>query len=239
MVKAASGVCVSYRVGTDGAIWGSQQGSAGGTYGAWGRVSGTGMFTGRPKATLTMEDTIAVYALGVDRNVWGVGQDSPGAAFGPWSVIGTNYADVDFASAPSPVSVATGATVLYALGADGWIWGCQASAGGTFGAWGHIGDHGGFVGQPTALTAPNGTIVIYARGTDNEIHTIGQSRIGATFNPWSIVGTNTAPLTGDPSAILNDNRTLVIHSPGSDDWIWGTSQTSAGGSFGNWIHVGG
>lgn len=240
MVKAASGVCVSYRVGADGAVWGSQQSGAGGTYGRWGRVSGTGMFTGRPAATLKVDDTIAVYALGVDRKVWGVGQASPGAGFGPWGRIGTNHADVDFASAPSPVSVASGFIVLYALGLDGWIWGCQAPAGGTFGSWGHIGDRDGFVGQPTAMTAPNGTIAIYARRTDNKIYKIGQSRIGAAFGPWDMVGTNAADVdfVTEPSVAIAADGSTRLYALGADGWIWGC-QAPLSGNFGAWERIGG
>jgi hypothetical protein len=239
MIKAASGVMVSYRVAADGALWGSQQGSPGGSYGAWGRLSDPGMFTGSPTGMLTALDTIAIHALGVDRKVWAVGQPRPGAAFGPWTVVGTNAADVDLASSPSPVVAANGATVLYALGTDGWIWGCQAPVGGTYGAWGRIGDHGGFVDTPAAMVNPNGTIAVYARGTDNAIHTIGQNRVGGAFGPWSLVGVN-APdvaLAGPASPVIAANGTVVLYALGADGWIWGC-QIPLGGTFNDWRQIG-
>ncbi|MCW3845500.1 LamG domain-containing protein, partial [Micromonospora yasonensis] len=242
VLKAASGALVTYRRGADGWIWGSQQATAGGSFGGWMRIGNRSGFIGSPSVLKAADGTLVIYARGIDNQMYGVGQPSVGAAFSNWKSIGTGAPATGFASDPSVVLAPSGTLVIYARGADGWVWGTnQTAVGGAFGPWLRIGGGGsGVASKPQALLAANGTIVIYARGTDNLIHGVGQPSPGAAFGMWGTMG-DRWPLSrfvGDPAALLDPNNRLALYARDADGKIWSTAQGTTGGSFGNWSVVG-
>ncbi|SBT42707.1 Concanavalin A-like lectin/glucanases superfamily protein [Micromonospora auratinigra] len=241
VLKAASGALVTYRRGADGWIWGSEQTTVGGNFGAWVRIGNRSGFIGSPSVAKAANGTLVIYARGVDNQMYGVGQPSVGAAFTDWKAIGTGAPAAGFASDTSALLTPAGTLAIYARGADGWVWGTnQAAAGAAFGAWTRIGKDGGIASKPYAMLGANGTIVIYARRTDNLVYGVGQVAQGSVFGTWAVMG-NRGPISrfaGEPTALLGANNLLTIYVRGGDGKIYSTIQDTTGGSFGNWSMVG-
>ncbi|WP_229397947.1 LamG-like jellyroll fold domain-containing protein [Micromonospora okii] len=241
-VKSTTGAVLAYRRGADGWIWGSQQSSAGGTFGPWMRIGDRSGFIGSPTALKGANGTIVLYARGIDNQVYGIGQPSVGAAFTTWRAIGTSPPAAGFASDPSAVLTSANTIGLYTRAADGWIWGtAQTAVGSSFGPWVRIGTGGaGITGRPTVIKAANGAVVIYARAGNGKIRGVNQSSAGAAFGAWVTFGTGepTGGFAGNPAALLGANGTLVLYVVGTDGKLYGAGQPSAGAPFGTWAAMG-
>ncbi|MEV6370183.1 LamG-like jellyroll fold domain-containing protein [Micromonospora musae] len=241
-ITGATGTVVAYPRGADIWIWGSGQGTVGGTFGHWVQIGNRSGFIGTPTGLQGANNTLVLYARGADNQIYGVGQPSVGAAFTSWGAVGAGQPAAGFASDPSAILTTNNTIAVYERGADGWIWGTnQATVGGVFGTWRRIGIGGaGVTGRPYVTKTANGAIVIYARAGGKKIHGVAQPSPGAAFGPWQTIGTAgpAAGFTSDPAPIQGANGTIVLYATGADGKIYGVGQPSPGSAFGAWSTVG-
>ncbi|MFF3851860.1 LamG-like jellyroll fold domain-containing protein [Micromonospora sp. NPDC002575] len=241
-VLTTSNTIALYARAADGWIWGTAQATVGGTFGPWVRIgTGGAGVTGRPTVTKAANGAIVIYARAGDKKMHGVSQPSPGAAFGSWVTVGTGGPTGGFTGDPATLLGANGTLVLYAVGADGKLYGAgQPSAGAAFGAWGVMGTgQPTFVGDPAALRTSNDRFVLYGRGTDGKVWGTQQSAVGGSFGTWSIMssGQPTDGFDSDPTAVLNGNNAITLLGRSTDGRIYKTDQPSAGAAFVAWAEI--
>ncbi|MEO3777022.1 LamG-like jellyroll fold domain-containing protein [Micromonospora sp. B11E3] len=231
-----------YARGADGWVWGTNQTTVGGTFGAWQRIGigGSGV-AGRPYVTKAANGAIVIYARGTDKKMHGVGQPSPGAAFGSWVTTGTGGPSAGFVGDPVTLVNANGTLATYATGADGRIYSAgQSTVGGAFGAWSLVGSgQPAFPGDPAPLMTSNDKIVIYGRGADGKIWGSQQSAVGGSFGTWAIINSD-QPAQGfesDPTAVLNGNDAITLLARTTDGRIFMTDQPAPGGGLRAWTEI--
>lgn len=104
---------------------------------------------------------------------------------------------------------------------------CRSSSGGT---WYVPVDLGGTVtGNPTATTAPDGTLRVFVRGADAALWMRSRTPSGV-WNPWFSLG---GTITTSPAATTRPDGTVVIVARGRDDALWTRTATTG------WVSLGG
>lgn len=92
------------------------------------------------------------------------------------------------------------------------------------------------VSGPGAATDANGNIMVYLRGTDNQVYQIVYN--GSAWLAWqSIGGPNAGTCVGAPAVAARSGRTDVFVR-GTDDQLWWKNWTAAGG-WTSWVALGG
>jgi hypothetical protein len=145
---------------------------------------------------------------------------------------------------PRPVSATTagqvalagnGTLVAFRIAGGSVLTARQTSPGSRFGAWTAIHPGPSFLGLPTAITATNGTVVVYARTADGRVLGSGQAGVGGAFGGWQTIGLglSTTP-TSDLSVILGVRGAIAMYTVGGDGNVWGTGQSRAGSTFSTW-----
>jgi hypothetical protein len=137
-----------------------------------------------------------------------------------------------------PVTLAgTGVLVAYRI-VGGTLFGSgQPVAGAAFGAWQAINPGLPLTGAPSALTAYNQTLVVYARTSSGQIVGNGQSYPGGGFTGWTTIGTGGPAMVSDPVPVLAANGALAVYALGADGNVWGSGQAAPGAAFSGWIQL--
>ena len=107
----------------------------------------------------------------------------------------------------------------------------QTAPGSLFGDWQQLSSGGNLVGRPSVVQFTDGTISVYARGTDGNVWAAGNTAAGGPFGDWGVVATGVA---GDPEVRLMQNNTLALYAVHPDGNVYGLGQPSLGASFGSW-----
>lgn len=142
------------------------------------------------------------------------------------------------APAHGPVVLAsTGVLAAYRLAAPDILGSSQALPGGAFGPWSALNRGPQFAGQPSALTASNGTLAVYALTAARQVFGDGQPRPGAAFTGWKPIGTSSPQLASDPVPLVAASGALVVYATAVDGNVWGTGQSREGHAFGPWLRL--
>lgn len=141
---------------------------------------------------------------------------------------------------PVALILKSGLIALYAVRADGQLWGTnQLVAGGAFNPWSVIGTDGGNLrGRASVLQLPSGQIVAYARTAAGIVVGAGQSSAGGAFSSWSPIGSAGNGIASDPTAILLENGIIAVYAATDAGTLSGTNQTVPGGAFSAWSTIG-
>uniref|UniRef100_A8M891 PLL-like beta propeller domain-containing protein n=1 Tax=Salinispora arenicola (strain CNS-205) TaxID=391037 RepID=A8M891_SALAI len=140
----------------------------------------------------------------------------------------------DAVSRDGVVVSSSGRISVYAVRADGDVWGrSQESPGGSFNAWQRLSTGGGFAGQVAVLRDDRDRVALYARRSGT-IFGASQQEVGGSFGVWGPIGTNGAGVTGDPRAVYASEGRIAIYATTSSGNVSGVTQTQAGGGFGSW-----
>lgn len=161
VVVSSAGRISVYAVRADGDVWGRSQGSPGGSFNAWQRLSTGGGFAGQVAVLRDDRDRVALYAR---RNgtIFGASQQEVGGSFGVWGSIGTNGAGVT--GDPRAVYASEGRIAIYATTSSGNVSGVtQTRAGGGFGSWQQLTSGGGYTGKPAAVVDSQQRVALYVR----------------------------------------------------------------------------
>lgn len=141
------------------------------------------------------------------------------------------------APAAGPVALRSDGTLIaFRISGGNVLSSGQSWPGSTFGPWGQLSNPGTtFVGQPTALLASNGALVVYARTSNGALLGAQQSSPGGAFTPWTTIGgTPTSALVTDPAVLVGNYGALVAYAIGADGNVWGSGQSRAGSAFSGW-----
>ncbi|HEX5502868.1 MAG TPA: choice-of-anchor D domain-containing protein, partial [Thermomicrobiales bacterium] len=145
-----------------------------------------------------------------------------GVAFAP-TAVGNRAATLLFtdnvADSPQRVALGGAGTPAPPSGPSGW------SA-----AWNPL---GGVLTDSPAAAGLNGTLYVFAAGTDHALY-VRSSADGAAFTPWRSLG---GILTAAPAAASNNGR-LYVFAKGSDSALYVMS-TADGASWTGWTRLGG
>jgi tyrosinase len=87
------------------------------------------------------------------------------------------------------------------------------------------------VGGPGAKLETGGRLVVFARGTDNNIWHRWQVTRNGNWSGWESVGAPPGGATSDPDAALNDPGGLVVFARGTDNSIWHAWQSKPDGNW--------
>jgi hypothetical protein len=143
-----------------------------------------------------------------------------------------------------PSAVPFGPAVLSSLGtlaayrtAGGNVLGAGQNSSGVWGTWTTINRGPSFIGQPTALIAANGTVVLYALSTTGHVLGDGQSRVGGSFSGWRTIGSGSPSLVSDPLVLMAKSGAIVMYAIASDGNVWGVGQSTPGQPFGSWVRL--
>jgi parallel beta-helix repeat protein len=167
LVFDAAGVLRAYiRLTADNKIYRSKM--QGGTWSAWAEVPGGGTTPSGPDAVL-FNGQVNVLVRGGDNQIY-YKIDEVGVTSG-WDNVGANYSDAQMTTPSSP-SAAVEGNKLY-ISVHGFNYGIYFKT--ITGSWSNRSLWTNIVGgttlsYPVAVINPNGTLAVYARGTDNQIH---------------------------------------------------------------------
>jgi hypothetical protein len=145
-------------------------------------LGGAGL-AGGPSAVVAPNGTVALFATHADGDLWEDNQTSSGSAFAGWNKID---ASGDMTGTPAAIVAPNGTlvTLTHTISGDVELVG-QSAVGSDFDASHDLG-HGGspFVADPLVTLAPNGTVVVFARGADNNHYESNQTSQGGVFSNW-------------------------------------------------------
>jgi len=140
----------------------------------------------------------------------------------------------DDVSRDGVVVASTGRVSVYAVRADGDVWGrTQESPGGVFNAWQRLSTGGGFAGRVAVLRDDRNRVALYVR-RGGTIYGSSQAEVGGAFSSWIVIGTGGAGVTGDPRAVYAYQGRIAIYATNGSGNVSGVTQTQAGGGFGAW-----
>lgn len=97
---------------------------------------------------------------------------------------------------------------------------------------------GGIVGNPTAVTSPNGRIVVFARGLDKSIFRMEQNARNSSLDwtSWQGLG---GGLISDPVVGAHRSGVMEVFALGLDAAVWSRRQSGTSGSWADWGSLGG
>ena len=221
------------------AAYGDAVGSYSSVMGMWieGYIAPPGLTGGsgpRESAVVAPSGTVAVFSIDSHGDLYETNQATPTSTFNAWGEVTTAG---NLTGTPAPVVVPSNGTVAtFSLTTDGQVEIVgQTASGSTFTNVGIIGSgtHAAFVASPTAVIASNGTVVVFALGSDGYLYETNQTAPGAGFAAWTRIGSG--GLTATPSAVLDPNGTIAtfnLTTAGGIQIIGQTTPTSNFGSVG-------
>ncbi|MDX3656116.1 tachylectin-related carbohydrate-binding protein [Streptomyces sp. ID05-26A] len=185
-VRTADNRVAYYALDSNGHVWTKYQTQADGTLYAWRQfTSGPAMSFTRNFTTVAVGNTVHLIALRTAGDYCKI-TIVPGSVT-PWTCGGASAT-----SAPAVVPMPDGTLQLFARRTDGKIYTSRTSASGDInGAWtpaapGDLPNGVQAVGDPAALTAPDGKIQLVVRGTDGFTYRTGQQASASTaWWPWT------------------------------------------------------
>jgi hypothetical protein len=195
----------------------------------------TGHMTGSPGAIATQKGTVAVYAIGTDRNLYTYYQTSPGGGFaGPKKLTTTK----NLSGTPVAAQTANGVISVFAKVSGGPLKVfLQSAAGGAVTKSATLANTMG--SSPGAIVAGNGTVGVYAIGTNRRLYGYSQSKAGSTSFTGPVELTSNAGLTGVPVPVLNGNGTVSVYAQTTGGKVRGKSQSAVGGAYNSASSLGG
>jgi V8-like Glu-specific endopeptidase len=98
---------------------------------------------------------------------------------------------------------------------------------------------GQLAGSPGAVLQTGGRLVVFARGTDNQVWHRWQVTRNGDWSGWESLGAPPGGATSDPDAALNDPGGLVVFARGTDNAIWHAWQGGPDGNWSGWESLGG
>jgi hypothetical protein len=202
--------------GTDGQLYRNYQTGADGNWSGWSSIGappGGLAKDGGPGCALQANGQIAVVVRGSDNQLWMRGQlwlPPFLNTWAPWLALGGQLA-----SDPDATRNSAGGLEVYGRGTDGQLYrNYQTGLGSSWSGWSSIGappvglaEDGG----PGCTVATNGQVVVFARGSDDQIWQRAQQWLPVPSLPdwenWVPLG---GELTSDPDATLNADGGLVV-----------------------------
>ncbi|GCF07758.1 hypothetical protein KDI_13220 [Dictyobacter arantiisoli] len=153
----------------------------------------------------------------------------------PHSIVKATSGDTD-ASTKYVAKNTDGRLEVFARGSDNNIWhNYQLNANGAGGwvGWGTLQSNQTFNGNPVVAVNKNGTLEIFARGSDNNIWHNYQAQPGAGWVGWGTLQSGHT-FSGDPDVIMNTDGRLEVFARGSDNNIWHNYQAQPGAGWVGW-----
>ncbi|MFD0635004.1 LamG-like jellyroll fold domain-containing protein [Catenulispora yoronensis] len=234
-VTAATGVNASYRVGSDGNVWGTTQWVPGGSFGPWDQMTTSGGFTGVPQVIQSSSGQLSLFVRRTDGTLWGAGQQVVSGPFGAWTNI--NGGGGSIVTDPTIVRTSSGILAAYVTSSDGNIWGTnQYVPGGNWAPWSPVTSGGGVVGRPSVVIV-NGLLSVFARMSDGTVWGASQHQIAGPFTGWGNINGTGGAITSEPTIVLTSTGVLAAYVTASDGNVWGANQYVPGGNWTPWNQV--
>ncbi|MGW4109820.1 hypothetical protein ACWEFJ_02970 [Actinosynnema sp. NPDC004786] len=186
-------------------------------------ISGNEAFTGRPALGVKPDGSLAVFAQHIDGgNVWSAAQTAPRAAtWTGWTGLGGSMA-----AAPAAVTLAGGATGLFAADTDGKLWLHDGSP------WRNLGDVD-LTGTPAAVPVRDG-VQVFGRVADGSVGTL-LYRTDGTVSAWTSLG---GAGRGTPSVVVYPGYRLRVFATAEDGTVTTKIQDATGVFPAAWDAVG-
>ena len=175
---------------------------------------------------------------GADGRIWDDWFSNAGNPGNQWTWRQTRLGGAAAEGNPATILRPNEEQSIFYRGTDGAIWNWWFSnAGNADGAWTwrltRLG--GAAVGEPSAISRPNGEEAVYFRGADGAIWTWWFSNAGNANGEWTWrlnrLGGSAA---GNPTAILRPNSEQGVFYRGTDGAIWTWWLSNAGNASGEW-----
>jgi hypothetical protein len=91
--------------------------------------------------------------------------------------------------------------------------------------------------DPGAVLQTGGRLVVFVRGTDNNIYHRWQITRNGDWSGWESVGAPPGGATSGPDAALNDPGGLVVFARGGDNAVWHAWQEHPDGDWSGWASL--
>ncbi len=207
-----------------------------GNYSGWSSLGNpaSASLTGGVAVMLDANGALEIFASGSDQTVWCLvqnGNDPDG--WGSWFSL--SAPPTALLSGLAIAKNANGTLELFSLGSNGAVWHNYQMAtppGSGWSGWLSLGNPPDIIlGQVAAAANQNGSLQVFAGGSDGTVWSAWQVGNGGWSN-WSSIGGPSGVTLLETVVILNTSGNLEAFSTGSDGGVWYAAQT--GGGNGNW-----
>jgi hypothetical protein len=191
----------------------------------WTPVSGNDGYTGQPALTYLQNGAVQIAAQNFDSNIHALTQSAlyPTPAWSPWAELGGSMAEP-----PTLARLPSGASVLFAIDADGRLWHRMQNE-----YWRSLGDLN-LVGSVTVATV-DGALQLFALDTTGALRTTTYT--DGVVSAWSSLGGS--GLTGSPAVVVYPGFKLRVFVRTATGTIVTKYRDAATGPFpATWSSVG-
>lgn len=219
-----NGSVALYGLGQDGALWISQQTSAGGSWSPWTSLGGAGLGVLDVVSRTNGGDAAFITSITPDNSIWMTGQTNWNGPWSPWFGLGGTIESFE------PTIYPDGTMAVFAISAGSlWtIWQTNSGGNTNWSAWTSLGGSG--FATLHVVMQTNGTAVVYGMGpAGNNIWTIWQTSPEGAWSSWVNLGGTITKF--EPTMYPDGTLALYAISGGS---LWTKWQTSAGDPGANW-----
>jgi hypothetical protein len=226
--------------GWDNNIWHIWQTKPNSGWGTWQYMEQGSSFSGDPAAGMDLDGRLEVFAVGSDSKLWVNYQLTPGGSWSNWVQVQSGA--TGFVGKPAVGRNADGRLEVFARkSTDNNLYHSYqlATGGTTWASWSVLQSGVSFIGTPAVGLNYDGRLEVFARGSDNNIWHIWQTKPNSGWSGWNYMEQGSF-FVDDPAVAMNQDGRLEVFAYGSGNVMWHNWQVSPGGAalgWSNWVRL--